>query len=607
MRVSRWSRFLSGAAVLLFVSGASYACKDFLDNPPQGSLDEGTLATQDGVEGLLIAAYRNLDHNFRCGNEGWAHSASDWVFGSVTSDDAYKGSEASDQPAITDIELYNWSIASADAYLNGKWRCLYEGVSRANAVINLLNKVVTEGLDEISTADQDGILGEAQFLRAHYHFELWRSWGNIPYYTEADTTVRKANDLTQTQIIDLLLSDLSDAASLLPATPRNGQAGRATSWTARAYKGKVLVYAERWGDAVTELSAVVTGGPYGLQPSFDEIYTGRQGLYNGPETVLAYQASSNDGESNGDNSNWGERLNHPHGGPIAACCGFHQPTQNLVNFFRTDPTSGLPWALTNTDWNVNGAEWDAAATAPATGTTFDPRLDWTVGRDGVPFKDWGVHDQGWIRQVGYGGPYSTKKAIYELGSGAGSNVGWSSSQTSSMNIHILRYADVLLLLAEAGLENTGDIAGALTIVNQIRARAAQTAQGPVDDLYIPITDARITWANYSIQPYGSFADVTAAMTAVRYERRLELAMEGERFYDLRRWGLAQQVLNDYLAQETANRTTTEGGTFAKFLSAAAAYTSPKYDWYPIPITQIELSRVTTDAGEEDRLTQNSGW
>jgi hypothetical protein len=443
MKALQRSRLLFGA-FLIFVAGATLACEEFLDTPPQGALDEGTLATQVGVEGSLIAAYRLLD---RVGATGlWGTAASNWVWGSVTSDDAYKGSEASDQPPVTDIELYNWSTGGTQDYLNDAWRHRYEGVVRANATISLLNSVVADNPDEISQADQDGIMGEALFLRAHYHFEAWRLWRNIPYYTEADTTFRKPN--TGVDALANILSDLDQAIGLLPATPRKGEVGRATSWTAKAYKGMVQMYDEDYSGALATLTDVRNSGPYALELDFSRVWTGFSAFGNGPETILAFQSSVNDGEPNGDNSNWGERLNFPHSGSPFGCCGFHQASQNLVNFFQVD-ASGLPLALTDPNWNASDAELDAAASATM---LLDPRLDWTVGRDDVPVKDWGVHQQGWIRSLTYGGPYSGKKPIYEDASGAVSNVGWTSTQTSSMNIHILRYADVLLLLAEAEVE-----------------------------------------------------------------------------------------------------------------------------------------------------------
>ncbi len=579
-------RLLSGAAFLIFVTGATYACNDFLTGAPQGVLDDVTLANQAGVEGTLIAAYRVLDHNQGVGG-AWGTAASNWVWGSVPSDDAYKGSEASDQPPITDIELYNWSTGGAEDYLNDKWRGAYEGVVRSNATLRLLSSVVADSPGEISQSDQDGIRGEALFLRAHFHFEAWRMWENIPYYTEDDEDFRKSN--VGVDAVANILADLATAIGLLPATPRNGDAARVTSWTARAYQGRVQVYSGDFSGALTTLGAVRGSGPYALQQDFSQVWTGFQEFANGPETILAYQASANDGEPSGNNANYGERLNFPHGGSPFGCCGFHQPSQNLVNFFAVD-ASGLPLAMSDPTWNARDANLDATASATM---LLDPRLDWTVGRDDVPYKDWGEHAPDWIRAPAFGGPYSPKKSAYESASGAVSNVGWVNTQLSSMNIHIFRYADLLLLLAEAEVE-AGALENARTIVNEIRARAGVAAQGPWSPLTVPIDDASITWADYEIGPYTvPWTDQAVARTAVRYERRLELAMEGQRFFDLRRWGIAEQVLNDYLAAETARR---------GFLVGAAAYTS-RHNLFPLPSIQIELSQVEG----EDRLVQNTGW
>jgi hypothetical protein len=571
------------------VAVASYSCGDFLDKPPQGALDEGTLANQDGVEATLIAAYRVLDWNSGVGG-AWGTAASNWVWGSVTSDDAYKGSEASDQPAITDIELYNWTTGAADGYLNDKWRGSFEGVVRANATIGLLNSLVEADPEAISQADQDGIRGEALFLRAHFHFEAYRLWENIPYYTEADTTYYKSNQ--GVPVLDNILADLDEAIGLLPATPRRGEVGRVTSWVARAYKGKVQVYAEDWAGALATLRPVESGGPYALEQDYSRVWTGFPEYSNGPETILAYQASANDGEPNGNNANYGERLNFPHSGSPFGCCGFHQPTQNLVNYFQVD-ANGLPLALSDGNWNARDEELDAAASA---GMALDPRLDWTVARDGVPVKDWGAHESGWIRQATFGGPYSAKKSIYEDASGAVSNVGWTNTQLSSMNIHVYRYADMLLLLAEAEVE-AGSLEEARRIVNLIRARAAVAAQGPGTDagsIAVPIDDPSITWADYQVGQYTApWTDQAAAREAVRAERRLELGMEGERFFDLRRWGIAETTLNAYLTAEAGRR---------DFLTGAAAFTG-RYSLYPIPTVQIELSRVEG----EDMLVQNPGW
>ncbi|MBA3342848.1 MAG: RagB/SusD family nutrient uptake outer membrane protein [Gemmatimonadaceae bacterium] len=593
-KVSR-QPLLLGMAVMCVV-GTVYGCSDFLTDAakPQGTLDEGTLANRAGVEGTLIAAYRQLDHTNGVGG-AWASAASNWIWGSVTSDDAYKGSEATDQPAIDPIEQYQWSAPNVEGELNDKWRAMYEGVVRSNATINLLKSVTASKPGEISAADAKGIEGEALFLRAHYHFEAWRMWGNIPYFRETDKDFGKAN-LASGEVVTEILKDLDAAIALLLTAPRNGDVGRATQWTAKAYKGRVQVHAGQFAAGLATLREVRASGRYALEESFDRVWTGFKEYENGKETILAYQASANDLQPNGDNANWGARLTFPHSGSPFGCCGFHQPSQNLVNFFATDAATGLPAALTNANWNASNANFSAGSPAPV-----DPRLDFTVGRDRVPYKDWGPHAPDWIRSPSYGGVYSNKKNVHEKASGAQSNVGWVNTQLNSVNVHMYRYADLLLLLAEAEVE-AGSMENARTIVNEIRARAAVRAQGPGTDratIAVPINDPSITWATYKIGLYTApFAGQAAARAAVRNERRLELAMEGQRFFDLRRWGIAEQVLNSYIngvagGAEKARRVQLTG----------AALFSPRHAVFPIPPIQIELSK----GGESGGLKQNTGW
>jgi len=599
-------KLLFGTGLLILLGGVTYGCHDFLETAAQGTLGAASLTTKVGVEGSLLATYRVLDCT-NSTNSNWGCAASNWVWGSVTSDDAYKGSEATDQPGATDIELYNWTTGSAEDYLDNKWSHIYEGIARANGTLRLLARVRQALPNEISDADARSIAGEALFLRAHYHFEGMQMWGTIPYYSDENDTLDFRKPNAGVNDTTAILKDLDSAFVLLPAAPRNGDKGRASRWTAKAYKGKVLAFQKDWVGAKRVLDSVVASGVYGLETSFDHVWTGFQKFADGPETILAYQASANDGEPDGNNANWGERLNFPHSGSPFGCCGFHQPSQNLLNFFVVDPVTGLPKSLTDPTWNARNTVFKASIN-----DTLDPRVDWTVGRDSVPFKDWGLHLPTWIRAPGYGGPYSPKKNIHEKASGAQSKVGWAPAQLNSVHMHIYRYADLLLMLAEADVE-LGDLATATTLVNQIRTRAAQTAQGCGDGanaadtilrkkypvcigdsrLAVAINDTSIKWATYKVGLYPTFPDQATGRTAVRTERRLELGMEGERFFDLRRWGTAQQVITDYLLVEKTRRS---------YLAAATPFTA-RYNLYPIPSLQIELSKV----GSTSSLTQNPGW
>lgn len=615
MRIVSQYRLLKGAALAIVAGAALYGCNDFLSKAaiPEGTLDQGTLSTPAGVEGSLIAAYRQLDCTNISG--AWGCAVSNWAFGSVTSDDAYEGSEANDQPPIEALEEYHWATADAQSYLNDKWVGVYEGISRANATLRLLKTVAAQGA--MSADNVNGVAGEAIFLRAHYHFEAWRFWGNVPYYREDDTDFRKANE-TSDQVYADLIKDLDSAIKLLPTSPRNGQKGRATRWTAKAYKGRVQIYAGKFPEALVTLRDVYQNGPYALEQSFDRVWTGFPQYENGKETIFAYQASANDGEPNGANSNFGDRLNFPHSGSPFGCCGFHQPSQNLVNYYQVD-ANGLPIALSNPNtWNVNNANYSAASAA-IRATPVDPRLDWTVGRDSVPFKDWGIHEAGWIRQVSHGGPYSGKKNVHERASGAQSNVGWTNAQTNSDNVHIYRFADLMLMLAEAEVE-AGTLANAQLLVDSVRARAGRAAQGcgytPDNKVQltwpqcagdtriaVPIDDPKITWATYRVglyQTQGPWVDKATAREAVRAERRLELAMEGQRFFDLRRYGnsYAAAVLNGYYNGIGGGNEKARRPQFA----AAELFTA-RHQLYPIPSLQISLSKV----GGASRLKQNDGW
>ena len=611
-----WQRLLYSLATLVVIAGVTYACKDFLNQPAQGTVDQATLATKVGVEGSLIAAYRALDCSSSSAGS-WGCAASNWVWGSVVGGDAYKGSDLGDQQPINDIETFLWSVGEADGYLNQKWAQVYEGVARSNATIRLLDAVEASSPGQFAAGEARQIRGEALFLRAHYHFEAYRMWGHIPYYHETDTDLRKPNDLPLDSIVKLIIADLDSAAAMLPVLlPRNLEKGRVTSWAAQAYKGRVQVYGAAlnpayWAQAITTLTAVKNSNHFALETSFDHVWTAFPAFRNGKETILAFQASVKDGEPSGWNSNWGERLNFPYAPSHFACCGFHQPSYNLVNYFKVD-AAGLPLALAGPAWNTDTTYAGMAA-------ALDPRLDWTVGRDNVPYKDWSVHIRQWIRDASYSGPYSPKKNIHEQGApNAENNVGWVASQTNDVPMHIYRYADMLLLLAEAEVE-AGNLENARAIVNSIRARAGVTAQGcgsadstvtnrypscvgnttlaaPLQpNLAGTLDSLQSPWAFYKIGIYTTPWTVQAtARAAVRAERRLELAMEGQHFFDLRRWGGSDTAIANYINSEKPR---------IAYLSLATPYVLPQYLYYPIPSVQIELSKV----GSVCKLAQNTGW
>lgn len=576
MKNIKFRILIIGSAALLTLL---YACsKKFLEKAPLGTLDEVTLANKAGVEGLLIGAYSMLD-GYGGAAGGWESAASNWVYGGVASDDAYKGSDPGDQPDIVPIETY--TATAANGYFNVKWRALYDAIQRCNSVLRVMAKA-----SDISDADKKRIAAEARFLRAHYHFEAKKMWNNIPFVDE--TITYEANNFNVANDKDtypLIEGDLQYAIDNLPAT--QSAVGRANSWAARAYMAKVLMFEKKYTAALPLLNSVILNGvtsgaakKYALV-KFDENFNAA--TKNSAEAVFSVQQSVND-NSGGNNGGWGDVLNFPYNGGPGGCCGFYQPSQSLVNSFRVDPVTGLPYLDT---WNSVDVKSDQGlkSTDPFTIETapLDPRLDWTVGRRGVPYLDWGNHPgNDWIRDQNNGGPYAPKKNVYYKSQQGAltDNSFWSTGITAN-NYTIIRFADVLLWAAECEVE-ANNLIRARDLVNQVRTRASDPAG------WVKKSDGTNA-ANYQIGLYLAFPDQAYARKAVRFERKLELAMEGHRHFDLVRYGTADVDINAYMAKEKAQRTYFNGKTFVK----------GKHEYFPVPQSQIDLSKGT--------LKQNPGY
>lgn len=577
-----------GSLALLLI-GLVWACSEsFLEQEPRGVLSEGTLANRDGVEASLIGAYAMLKGD-NTGANMWAANPHDWIMGSITTDDAYKGSEQTDFPEFTELEIYQWT--PGNSIMNDKWVSLYEGVVRTNNTLSLLEQS-TDVPDDVA----DRIIGEAKFLRAYYHFQLYKTWGNIPYYTEEDEDFYKSNE--DVDPLADAIADMQDAVSLLPES--QDQVGRANQISARAMLGKFLMY--RYGDvggndlvqqAKDQLDIVVNARS--LAPCLKDVF--QLETENHEEVLFAVQASM-EAVANSQNANWLNQLAYP-AGPEFGCCGFHQPSQDLVNAHKVGP-DGLPLFDTYNDTDVT-------STSPV-----DPRLDITVGRDDVPYLDWGVHAPNWIRDRTFSGPFSPKKFTHYK-SDPKTTGGWNNNANNAINFPIMRLADAILLLAEAEVI-LGDLDRAEELVNMIRERAGNCAQGQLyevdgtDTTALSGTDVIIrdpgnlnnplnTWAVYDVQPYpvGTFTTEGAeyAMNAVRWERRLELALEGHRLYDLRRWDIAADVLNAFVAYAAQTR---------GYYSGAATY-GDRHRWYPIPTIQINANTK----GGVQYIKQNPGF
>lgn len=548
------------------------ACsKDFTESPAVGALSDDALKNETGVNLMLTGAYSSLNavRNNSFGND-WGRAADDWVM-DVLSDDAHKGSTDDDQADLKEIELYNWD--PGNGYWAARWGVLFAGINRANAVLALINSI--DGGEQKFSAQ----IAEARFLRGHFNFQIQRMWGNVPLITEEDYANTEFNQPNSGPIWAAIEADFSYAKTNLPAT--QPEPGRPTKWAATAYLGKTLLYQEKWAAALSELDAVINSGAYALLADYVDNFKAKG--ENGSESIFAIQFTTDGGLSF--NANVTAALNFPNPGPFGSCCGFYQPTQDLANIFQVG-ADGLPLLdsynqqdIAN-DYGITSAESFTPHQGP-----LDPRIDFTVGRRGIDYNGYGVHiGKDWIRAnfSDISGPYLPKKNVYyaDEASITQATGGWG-EQLSGLNYHIIRYADVILMAAEAAVE-TGDLSKALNYVNQIRERAKNSS--------VVLDADGNPAANYSIELYSAFSNADVARKAVRFERRLELGMEGQRLFDLRRWGVKVEVMNEYFDNEAR--------TIPNIASKRSTVQN-KHVLLPIPQLAIDQSGGA--------LTQNPGY
>lgn len=567
-----------------------YSCgKSFLERTPKGVLDENALANKKGVEALLIGAYSVLDGFIDGGGVflgGWQSAGSNWVYGSVAGGEAHKGTDGGDQPDINPIERLE--PTPTNFYFNDKWSILYEGVARCNSVLRVMAKAT-----DISAADVTRITAEARFLRGHYHFDAKKMWNNIPYIDETITDFKVSNNTDTWPQIE---ADLKFAVDNLPDVM--DAKGRVNKWAAKAMYGKALLYQKKYGEALTVLKDVYDNGKnaqgqkYALLPTYHGNFNAA--TENSTESVFAVQYSIGDGAPDAANAGWGEVLNYPYNAGPGGCCGFFQPSQDFVNSFQVDAVTGLP---DPDNYNAKEVKNDqgVATTTPFTPSTvpLDARLDWSVGRRGIQYLDHGIHPgESWIRLQSYGGPYSPAKNVFTKAEKDQLKDAsfWTSGVTAN-NYTLIRFADVILMLAECEVE-AGSLENARLLVNLVRARAANPAGFVVTPGFA---------ANYKVGLYLlPWTDQAAARKAVHFERKLELGMEGHRFFDLVRWGEAKTTLDAYFRYVSG---TSNPGINNKrpYLATPSVpvFTVGKSEYFPIPQRQIDLSSGT--------LTQNPGY
>jgi hypothetical protein len=548
------------ASGLLFFS----SCKKQLDYIPTGVLSSEDLTSPTAVEGLVTAAYAAIGNGDMIGP-----IYSMWTYGSVRSDDSYKGGGGTgDVGEIDAMEHYNLVTPTMDAFVSRTWKNLFKSISRANVAMRAV-----VALSDADFPKKKSRLAELKFLRAHSYFTMKILYKNIPIFDENATEeeiLKVSNDLSNDESWNKIGADLQYAIDNLPET--QSQMGRPNKYAAQAYLAKLRLFQAYEQDAnhkvininqarlqevITLTQSVISSGKYSLSPDIGDNFLPE--TENGPESIFAIQFTINDGTTAG-RLNYEDGLNYPHGAPQYGCCGFNAGSQNLVNAHTTD-ANGLPNFNTfnNTIADLNTA-------------TVDVRLDHTVGIDGHVYKydNTKLFSNSWVRDPGVYGNFHTMR--FQQLATSSSYFKNGPFMGVAKNYDILRYDEVLLMQAEAYIE-LGQQDNARPLINQIRSRAAASTGG------LKKLDGSFA-SNYNIQLYPAAGWTQAyARQALLWERRLEFATEGHRFFDLVRWGIAETTLNAYINIEKTRRT----------YLATAKFTAGRDEYLPIPQSEITFT------------------
>lgn len=561
------NNILLAAAIAL----STAACDDFIDVPPTGVIN-GELAYSE-PEGMVTAAYASL------GDCWYTYPFNLWPYGDVASDDCLKGGSGTTDTGYHPMEIWS-TLTSTPGELDELWYRLYCNISRCNRALIALEQHGVEKLGEKTAAQR---VGEVHFLRGHNYFKLLTMFRQIPWIDEVvfanniHEQVRN-DEFTYEELFKKVIGEFEAAYNALPEEVTDG-GGRANKIAAAAYLAKCYLTLA-WGDGyeasngvnfinrdymqkVVDYTDDVVSSQYGYLEDFGDIFLPE--CKNSKESIFAVQTSdyAEDNTKFG-RANWSNMLNGCWG---MWSCGwdFHKPSQNLVNAFKT--RDGLPMF---DDYN-NSIDYPVKGVA--TSQKWDPRLFHTVGMPSFPYKyeeEYTMTKEN-SRTPNTYGYYTSLKEVPQRSKGETFNGSW---QAFAMNDYVLRYSDVMLMRAEALIE-LDRMGEARTIINDIRDRAANSIS------------KHIGYASEfcQISPYPTtyFTTKESARRCLQWERRLEMAMENGRYFDLRRWGVASTTLNAYFDSE--KNSTYDGQSYGQYYQDAH-YTAGKNEFYPVPYNQL---------------------
>ena len=554
-------------AVSLF---SATSCDDFIEVEPEGVIDEQL--AMENPDKMVTAAYSML------GDCWYTYPFNLWPYGDVASDDCLKGGSGTTDTGYHPMEIWS-TLTSTPGEFDELWYRLYCAVSRCNRA---LVSVAEYGEDKLGAETAKQRDAEVRFLRAHFYFKLLTMFRQIPWIDEEvyknNAQEQTRNDaFTYEQLFQKIIDDFKVAYDVLPAEQQDG--GRVNKIAAASYIAKCYLTLA-WGDGyeatngvshinqdymkkVVEYTDVVKSSKYGYLEDFGDIFLPE--YKNSKESIFAVQCSDyKDDNTTFGRANWSNMLNGCWG--IWSCgWDFHKPSQNLVSAFKTK--DGLP------DFDNFDKTIDYPVNGVPTAQKWDPRLFHTVGMPTFPYK----YEEAYTltkdnsRTPNTYGYYTSLKEVPQRSKGETYNSPW---QAFDMNDYVFRYSDVMLMRAEALIE-TGKLEEARSIINDIRQRAknsvAKHIQYAADQCEI------------ALYPDTYFKDKETARKCLQWERRLELAMENGRYFDLRRWGIASKTLNAYF--ETEKNDVYDGQTYAQYLKDAH-YTPGKNEFYPVPYNQL---------------------
>ncbi len=487
-------KFIAGLSILL-LAGCS---ESFLDIDPTGRLtSESYLQTDDEVKTALIGVYNSMQHNFS--NGSWA---SVFFIKNLPGDDCMAGSSEGDQTGYQNID--DFAIQTDNDKIVLIWTNFYKTISSCNTIINKV---------EADTDVKSQIVAEAKAIRAYCYFEMVTLWGGVPLMTEnpTDEAAYHRARATEAEVYAQIEKDFTEAIPVLPLKSEYSASDifRFSKGTAQALLGKVYLYEEKYSDAASQLATVISSNEYDLEPDFGDIWSidsefGVESLFEISYTSQEYYDWGTFPWGGGNESNIEVQLQGPRSDlfdlsnstlPIINGWGFNMPSAKIGQAFEdeNDVVRGAATVISAADFEATG---------------------------GV-IKDPNAHDyEGYMRMK-----YVTRaeetgdQGIMEL--------------NYSTNWRLLRYADVLLMAAEAYHFN-GEDSKALVEINKVRSRAQLSDISASDDMF----------------------------DAIVKERQLELAFEASRYWDLVRWGLAEQELG------------------------SLGYKTGKHELFPIPQNEI---------------------